>query len=161
MKEYYNSKNFWDKEKTWRIQYPINDEIIQKAEAMLNIVFPETFKKLMKEQNGGELTYPFFALPDDSNVKYHIDIDPIHFEDDDVSILSSGELLQEAKLPKSMLVLWTDFHYWIVVDYRPTKENPPIQFIYEDYTTEKTTWAYIKIANTFDDFLKQLFRIVD
>lgn len=119
---------------------------------MLNIVFPETFKKLMKEQNGGELTYPFFVLSDDSNVKYHIDIDPIHFEDDDVSILSSGELLQEAELPKSMLILWNDFHNWIVMDYRHTKENPPIQFIYEDYSTEKRTWGYIKIADTFDDF---------
>lgn len=160
MKEYYTGKNFWDKEKTWRIQYPINDYINQKAEILLGITLPETYKQLMKEQNGGELTYPYFTLPN-SKVKYHLDIDPIHFKDDDVSILSSGDSLQEVGLPKSMLVLWTDFHNWLVMDYRRTKENPSIQFICEDYFTGAMIWLYIKLADTFDDFLKQLFRLVD
>lgn len=160
MKEYYNGKNFWDKEKTRRIQYPINDYIIQKAEILLGITLPDTYKQLMEEQNGGELTYPYFTLPN-STTKYHLDFDPIHFKDDDVSILSSGDSLQEAGLPKSMLVLWTDFHNWLVMDYRHAKENPSIQFIYEDYSTGEMAWLYIKLADTFDDFLKQLFRLVD
>lgn len=49
----------------------------------------------------------------------------------------------------------------LVMDYRFTKENPPIQYIQEDYSTEKMTWKYIELADTFDDFLKQLFRLVD
>ncbi|MCP3762546.1 SMI1/KNR4 family protein [Domibacillus sp. A3M-37] len=160
MKEHYNGKNFWDKEKSWRIEYPLTDDIIQKAEAMLDITFPETFKRLMKEQNGGELTYPYFMFPDRPE-KYHLDIDPIHFEEDDVSIISSEDLLEEANLPKDLIILWWDFHHWLVMDYRFTKENPPIQYIQEDYSTEKMSWKYIKMADTFDDFLKQLFRIVD
>ncbi|MEM1503751.1 SMI1/KNR4 family protein [Domibacillus sp. 8LH] len=160
MKEYYNGKNFWDKENTWRDQYPINDDIIQKAESKLNIKFPETFKQLMKEQNGGQLTYPYFMLPSRYG-KCKVDIDPIHFEEDDTSIVSSEDLLEEANLPKDLIVLWWDFHNWLVMDYRFTKENPSIQFICEDYSTEEMTWYYIKMANTFDDFLKQLFRLVD
>ncbi|MET1032522.1 SMI1/KNR4 family protein [Domibacillus tundrae] len=153
-------KTFWDKENTWRHQYPINDGIIQKAESILDITFPETFKQLMKEQNGGQLMYPYFMFPDRPG-KYELDIEPIHFDQDDVSLISSGELLEEVKLPKDLIVLWWDFHHWLVMDYRFTKENPPIQYIQEDYSTEKMSWIYIKMADTFDDFLKQLFRIVD
>ena len=159
MKEYYNGKNFWDKEKTWRHQYPINDEIIQKAETILGITFPETFKQLMKEQNGGELTYPYFMFPDRPG-KYQLDIDPIHFEQDDASIISSRDYLEEANLPMDLIALWDDFHHWLVMDYRYTKENPPIQYIREDYSNGKMKWKYIKMADTFDDFLKQLSRIV-
>ncbi|MFD1861925.1 SMI1/KNR4 family protein [Planococcus chinensis] len=159
MKEYYNGKNFWDKEKSWRNQYPINEEIIRKAEAQLDLSFPETFKQLMKDHNGGELTYPYFIMPDRSG-KYQLDIDPIHFEDDDTSIISYGNLLEEAKLPGNLIVLWSDYHHWLVMDYRFTKENPSIQCIQEDYSTEEMSWKYIKMADTFDDFIKQLFRIV-
>ncbi|WP_046173551.1 SMI1/KNR4 family protein [Domibacillus indicus] len=160
MKEYYTGKNFWDKKNTWRYQYPINDDIIRKAESKLTIKFPETFKQLMKEQNGGQLTYPYFMFPN-SAVECKLDIDPIHFEEDDTSIVSSEDLLKEANLPKDLIVLWWDFHNWLVMDYRFTKENPSIQFICEDYSTGEMTWYYTKMADTFDDFLKQLFRLVD
>lgn len=160
MKVYYTGKNFWDKERNWRIQHPISDEIIQKAEAKLNIKFPETFKQLMKEQNGGELTYPYFMFPNGQE-KWRLDIDPIHFEEDDVSIISSEDLLEEANLPKDLIILWSDFHNWLVMDYRFTKENPSIQFVCEDYSTGEMTWSYTKMAETFDDFLKQLFRLVN
>jgi hypothetical protein len=158
MKDYYKGKNFWDKEKSWRIQYPIDDEIIKKAEKILGVRLPLSFISLMKEQNGGELTYPYFMLPDREG-KYHLNIDPIHFEEDDVSILSSRELLEDAKIPKEFVVLWTDFHHWLVMDYRNTKVNPTIKYIQEDYSTDEMSWKYIKMADTFNDFLKQLFRI--
>lgn len=160
MKEYYNGKNFWDKEKSWRIQYPINEDIIRRAEAQMEITFPETFRQLMKEHNGGELTYPYFMIPDRSG-KYHLAIDPIHFEEDDVSLVSYSELLEEVKLSKNLIVLWSDFHHWLVMDYRFVKENPSIQVIQEDYSTEEMSWNYIKMADTFDEFIKQLFRIVE
>jgi hypothetical protein len=57
----------------------------------------------MKEQNGGELCYPYFIVPADSSSylagkrQRFPSIEPIHFEKDDVSILSSKELLEASK----------------------------------------------------------------
>ncbi|MGE7602620.1 SMI1/KNR4 family protein [Peribacillus sp. NPDC097675] len=168
-KVYYNGPDFWQEgPKYKRIEYPINDELIKKAETLLNIKLPPSFINLMKIQNGGELKYPYFILlvvdtegiPYENRVKLSY-ILPIHFENDDISILSSEELLKEVDLPKGFIVLWTDFHYWVVLDYRNTKDNPSVMYIAEDFlasTNETTEWEYIKITDSFDEFPKKLFR---
>lgn len=168
-KVYYNGLDFWQEgPKYKRIEYPINDEIFKKAENLLNIKFPHSFIDLMKIQNGGDLKYPYFNLPavDTEGIPYEErvklpSIEPIHFENDDISILSSEELLKEVDLPKGFIVLWTDFHFWVVLDYRKTKDNPSVMYIAENFlasTNETTEWEYIKITDSFDEFLKKLFR---
>jgi len=76
-----------------------------------------------------------------------------------MSILSSKELLEDTNLPKELIVLWSDYHHWLVLDYRNRKDNPPVLYIVENYSTDEISWEFIKIADTFDDFLKQLFRV--
>ena len=166
-KVYYNGLDFWQERPKYKhIEYPINDEILKKAENLLNIKFPHSFIDLMKIQNGGELKYPYFILsgvdtegiPERVKLSYIL---PIHFENDDLSILSSKELLKEVDLPKGFIVLWTDFHYWVVLDYRNTKDNPSVMYIAENFlasTNETTEWEYIKITDSFDEFSKKLFR---
>lgn len=168
-REYYSGQNFWqDPRKDQRPIYPINDEIIREAEALVGVRFPSSFNDLMKEQNGGELNYPCFNLPP-TNIDYLTDkaqllpsIEPIHFEKDDISILSSKELIDASKEMiedehlDGLVVLWTDFHRWIVFDYRIRKENPSILYIEENYASERVAWKYIKIADSFDDFLRKL-----
>jgi hypothetical protein len=77
-----------------------------------------------------------------------------------LSILSSKELLADTNLPKEFIVLWTDFHFWVVFDYRNRKDNPPVLYIFENYSTEEITWGYVRVADSFDGFLKQLFRVL-
>lgn len=167
--EFYKGENFWSKDSKYKgIEYPLNDEIIKKAEDILRCKLPHSFLTLMKIQNGGALNYPYFMLPegDTESIPYGERvslpfIDPIHFENNDISILSSLELLKEFNFPKEFVVLWTDFHYWFVLDYRDRKYNPPVTYIAENFsasTYNTTEWEYIKIADSFDDFLKQLFR---
>lgn len=171
-REHYKGRNFWranSKDKC--LVYPINEEIIRKAEVSLGIKFPSSFVDLMQEQNGGELNYPCFVLST-PNLNYQVDeaqrlpsIEPIHFETDDVSILTSKELIEASKgmrnedaLPEGLVVLWTNFHHWFVFDYQGRKENPLIVYIVENYTDENSAWKYIKVADSFDDFLKKLHR---
>ncbi|GGI12899.1 hypothetical protein GCM10007380_15220 [Gottfriedia solisilvae] len=161
-RNYYNGQDFWnEKTKYKRIEYPINDEIIKRAEDILSIKFPQSLIDLMKIQNGGEINYRYFILPSGVTGSIH-SIEPIHFEKDDISILSSLELLKEVDgLSKELIVLWTDFHCWLVLDYRNRKDNPPILYIEEDFSAssnETTDWEYFKIADTFEEFLKKLFR---
>lgn len=159
-KEYYKGEGFWNEDSKFkRIEYPINDEIIKKAEDTLGIKFPQPFIDLMKLQNGGELNFPYFLLSDLTEEQKFPSIEPIHFEEDDLSILSSKELLADTNLPMEFIVLWTDCHFWVVFDYRNRKDNPPVLYIFEDYSTKEITWECIKVADSFDDFLKLLFRI--
>ncbi|MGG0656157.1 SMI1/KNR4 family protein [Rummeliibacillus pycnus] len=155
-KDFYKGENFWNKDpKNKRHEYPINDEIIKKAENILDVHFPSSFIELMKKQNGGELNYPYFTEYKESLPS----IEPIHFRKDDLGILSSKELLAESDLPKELIVLWTNCHEWIVLDYRKGNENPSVVYIVENYFTEEIEWEFHKIADTFDDLLNQLFRI--
>ena len=114
-REFYKGEDFWNEDgKYKRIEYPINDEIIKKAEENLGIKFPQSFIDLMKIQNGGKLNYPYFKLPDLTEKQEFPSIEPIHFEEDDESILSSKQLLADVNLPKEFIVLWTDCHFWVV-----------------------------------------------
>lgn len=169
-KEFYQGDSFWSDDSEYKcIDYRINDEIIKQAEVMLGVKLPSSLLDLLKIRNGGGLNYPYFMLPDGDteSIPYGqrariSDIDPIHFEKEDISILSSKELLEEVKLTGEFVVLWTDFHYWVVLDYRNRSQNPAVMYIAENYsasTDDTTEWEYIKIADTFDDFLKQLFRV--
>ncbi|MED5118819.1 SMI1/KNR4 family protein [Priestia megaterium] len=169
-KEFYQGDSFWSDDSEYkRIDYPINDEIIKQAEVILGVKLPSSLLDLLKIRNGGGLNYPYFMLPDGDteSIPYGqrariSDIDPIHFEKEDISILSSKELLEEVKLTGEFVVLWTDFHYWVVLDYRNRSQDPTVMYIAENFsasTHDTTEWEYIKIADTFDDFLKQLFRV--
>ena len=167
---YYKGLDFWRVEPKYKDrEYPINDEVFKRTEKILNIKFPDSFIGLMKKQNGGELNYPHFILPagDTDSIPYGElvtlpSIEPIHFENDDISILSSKELLREVDIPdERLIVLWTDFHYWVVLDYRQTKDNPSVMLIAENFADSSngtTVWEYIKLAETFGEFLKKLFR---
>ncbi|MEC2055943.1 SMI1/KNR4 family protein [Peribacillus psychrosaccharolyticus] len=169
-KDHYYGRDFWQegRPKEKRIEYPINDRILKKSENLLNIRFPQSFIDLMKIQNGGGLNYPYFILPaeETESIPYEERVKlsyilPLHFENDDLSILSSDELLKEVDLPTGFIVLWTDFHYWVVLDYRKTKDNPSVMFIAEDFSaldSETKEWEYIKIADSFDEFLEKIFR---
>ncbi|MGX9134979.1 SMI1/KNR4 family protein [Rummeliibacillus sp. JY-2-4R] len=121
----------------------------------MDVHFPASFIDLMKQQNGGELNYPYFTEYKDALPS----IEPIHFEKDDIGILSSKELLEESGLPQELIVLWTDFHEWVVLDYRIGNEHPSVVYIVENYFTEEMEWEFHKIADTFDVLLNKLFRI--
>ncbi|MGI8369607.1 SMI1/KNR4 family protein [Priestia megaterium] len=143
-KEFYRGDSFWSDDSEYkRIDYPINDEIIKQAEAILGVKLPSSLLDLMKIRNGGGLNYPYFMLPDGDteSIPYGgrariSDIDPIHFEKEDISILSSKELLKEVSLTGEFVVLWTDFHYWVVLNYRNRSQNPAVMYCISQKTSQ-------------------------
>lgn len=68
-----------------------------------------------------------------------------------LGILETPSLITEWNLPKKIVLFGGDGHSWVGFDYRENTQNPPI--IYIDQEENKI----IKIANSFDDFLKNLF----
>jgi len=176
VKYYYKGIDFWKESKPEekRNEYPMNEEVVKEAEEILGVQLPKLYIQLLHQQNGGELTYPYFELEfkdideEPFTIRHHIGyIEGICFEKDDISIMSSKEMLEEeflerkgiSVLSNEFVVLWSDYHHWLVLDYRITKENPPVLFIFEDYSGKEITWNSRKIGDTFDDFSAKLFRL--
>jgi len=177
MKTYYKGIDFWKESKPEdkRIEYPMNESVVKEAEEILGVQLPKSYLQLLHQQNGGELTYPYFELEFKDveeeelftrreEIRY---IEGICLEKDDISIMSSKEMLEEEFLERNgisvlsneFVVLWSDYHHWLVLDYRTTKENPPVLFIFEDYSGKEITWNSRKVGDTFEDFSAKLFRL--
>lgn len=161
--EYYKGRGFWKPiEEYPKVVYPINDKIIAEAEEILQVKLPDAYKDLIKERNGGEVNYPYIAI---KSGEYDYEqrfpsLEGICLEDDDISIITSERELTdpEVNIHDKFIVLWSDCHNWIVLDYRNTKENPPVLYITEDYSQEEISWTYIPIAASFEDFLSLLYQ---
>jgi len=64
MKTYYKGTDFWKESKPEdkRIEYPMNESVVKEAEEILGVQLPKSYLQLLHQQNGGELTYPYFEL---------------------------------------------------------------------------------------------------
>ena len=121
---------------------PINDELIKKAEEVLNVKLPESYINLLKEQNGGTL-----------RLDAHPTSEPNSWADDHVNVsglygISFDE--NESSILENLVLLSGDGHTWIALDYRNVAENPPVIFI--DNEVEQI----IELAPNFESFLQNL-----
>ena len=159
-KEYYNGnkQEFWKTDLDYPfILYPMNEQIRHQAEKQLGVTLPESFIDLYSKQNGGDLAYSYFMLPDEGE-GWVTSFDPIHFENDDESLFTMTQYAGEEGIQGKIAVLWSDFHHWLALDYRKTTVNPSIIYIVENYEQHDIAWEYLEIAPSFDVFLTMLYR---
>ncbi|MEW5597123.1 SMI1/KNR4 family protein [Peribacillus frigoritolerans] len=157
--EFYKGMNFWDTDGE-ELSPPLTDLIIQKAEKELGIKLPHSYIELLKEKNGGSLNYPDFFIGQDKERTSMDYMDGIDFEgvERGIGILKSAKWTKKQCLSEGLIVLWTDIHTWIVLDYRNKVEKPSVVYFYEDYLSEDMQWKSVEIAPDFDTFLSKLFR---
>ena len=125
--------------------------MIVKAEAKLKIKLPKKYIEILKQQNGGVIK--FDSLPTEVLTSWaddHVNVDHILGIGEDSGILESGYLIKEWDLPKNIVLISGDGHSWIALDYRKTKEEPPI--IYIDVDDDQI----INLSPNFETFLKGL-----
>lgn len=133
---------------------PINDELIKKAEEVLNVKLPESYINLLKEQNGGTLrldTHP--TSKPNSWADDHVNVSGLYgisFDENESSILESRYLIREWEMPDNIVLLSGDGHTWIALDYRNVAENPPVIFIDNEFE------EIIELAPNFESFLQNL-----
>ncbi|EEM93579.1 SMI1/KNR4 family protein [Bacillus thuringiensis] len=133
---------------------PINDELIKKAEEVLNVKLPESYINLLKEQNGGTLrldTHP--TSKPNSWADDHVNVSGLYgisFDENESSILESRYLIREWEMPENIVLLSGDGHTWIALDYRNVAENPPVIFIDNEFE------EIIELAPNFESFLQNL-----
>ncbi|KMP52338.1 SMI1/KNR4 family protein [Bacillus cereus] len=133
---------------------PINDELIKKAEEVLNVKLPESYITLLKEQNGGTLRLDVHPTSKPNSwADDHVNVSGLYgisFNENESSILESRYLIREWEMPENIVLLSGDGHTWIALDYRNVAENPPVIFIDNEFE------EIIELAPNFDSFLQNL-----
>lgn len=148
-------KNIWlidkDKEK-------LTDDMIKNAENKLGVKLPNSYIELCRIQNGGYITYDAFPTSVPTGwADDHISVDHIRGIEED-GILSNDYYIEEWELPKDILLICGDGHTWTAMDYRQTKEEPPI--IYIDLEWGEDIFI-LELAPNFKTFLGGLFNYKD
>lgn len=138
----------------WKLK-PVSLQDIEDVEALLSVQLPETYKKMILEQNGGTLALNAYPSPKNTDWGSFVKVEAIRGIGKENGILESDYFINEWNLPKDLILLDGDGHSWIGLDYRQKKENPPVVFI----DTERD--QLFELASNFDVFLNGLTSIDD
>ncbi|AKC65609.1 SMI1/KNR4 family protein [Bacillus altitudinis] len=148
-------KSFWeiDDEGYYTLK-KITAEEVAKAEDKLGVTLPDTYKKLILEQNGGYTVHNAFPTTHSNSwVEDHIQFNHLLGIAEDEGIMDSAYLIKEWELPEGLVLINGDGHTWVAMDYRKTKENPAIHYF--DVEMEED----FKLADSFDEFIQGLYTV--
>ncbi|MFD4419347.1 SMI1/KNR4 family protein [Bacillus safensis] len=146
-------KSFWeiDDEGYYTLK-KITAEEVAKAEKKLGVTLPDTYKKLILEQNGGYIIHNAFPTTHSNSwAEDHIQFNHLLGIAEDEGIMDSAYLIKEWELPEGLVLISGDGHTWVAMDYRKTKENPAIHYF--DVEMEED----FKLADSFDEFIQGLY----
>lgn len=146
-------KSFWeiDDEGYYTLK-KITAEEVAKAEKKLGITLPDTYKKLILEQNGGYIVHNAFPTTHSNSwAEDYIQFNHLLGIAEDEGIMDSAYLIKEWGLPEGLVLINGDGHTWVAMDYRKTKENPAIHYF--DVEMEEG----FKLADSFDEFIQGLY----
>lgn len=150
-------KSFWEKEEESPFTLEkIDEEQIREAEGTLGVTLPDTYKKLILEWNGGFTVRNAFPTErPNSWAEDHVQFDHLRGIAKDDGIMNSAQLSDELELPEGLVFISGEEDTWIAMDYRETKEHPPIHYF--DLEME----VNFKLADTFDEFVERLYTADD
>ncbi|MEC1119088.1 SMI1/KNR4 family protein [Bacillus safensis] len=146
-------KPFWEiDEEGYYTLKKINESEISKAEKKLGVTLPDTYKKLILEQNGGYIFHNAFPTNHSNSwAEDHIQFNHLLGIAEDEGIMDSAYLIKEWELSEGLVLISGDGHTWVAMDYRKTKKNPPIHYF--DVEMEED----FKLADSFDEFIQGLY----
>ncbi|PRS65307.1 SMI1/KNR4 family protein [Bacillus pumilus] len=146
-------KSFWEiDEEGYYTLKQITAEEVAKAEDKLGVNLPDTYKKLILEQNGGYIVHNAFPTTHSNSwAEDHIQFNHLLGIAEDEGIMDSAYLIKEWELPEGLVLINGDGHTWVAMDYRKTKENPAIHYF--DVEMEED----FKLADSFDEFIEGLY----
>ncbi|TFV09755.1 SMI1/KNR4 family protein [Bacillus stratosphericus] len=146
-------KSFWeiDDEGYYTLK-KITAEEVAKAEKKLGITLPDTYKKLILEQNGGYIVHNAFPTTHSNSwAEDHIQFNHLLGIAEGEGIMDSAYLIKEWELPEGLVLINGDGHTWVAMGYRKTNENPAIHYF--DVEMEED----FKLADSFDEFIRGLY----
>lgn len=145
-------EKIWQEDDEYYKLEPLTEKDVERTEEKLKIKLPKSYINLLKVQNGGYINYDSF--PTDVPTSWaddHINVDHILGIGEENGILESEYLIQEWELPKNIVLVSGSGHSWVALDYRNTKEEPPVIYIDAD------SGQIIELAPNFETFLNGLY----
>lgn len=127
----------------------ISETRFEEIERMLKRKIPISYKKIILEQNGGNIQYNSVKPTQTDNEQILLPINHIYGMGKD-GILDSEYLIEEWGLPREILIFSGDGNSFFALDYRTDSISPSVIYL-EPESEEK-----IVVAKTFDDFLNNL-----
>ncbi|MFP7270259.1 SMI1/KNR4 family protein [Bacillus safensis] len=146
-------KSFWEiDDESYYTLKKITAEEVAKAEKKLGVTLPDTYKKLILEQNGGYTVHNAFPTTHSNSwAEDHIQFNHLLGIAEGEGIMDSAYLIKEWELPEGLVLINGDGHTWVAMDYQKTKENPAIHYF--DVEMEED----FKLADSFDEFIEGLY----
>lgn len=132
---------------------PLTREKVESAQSELKIKLPDSYLKLLKEQNGGSLYLNAFPISFEDEDHLAVDYLLGIGENKREGIQQSGYFIKEWGLPKRIVLLCGDGHTWIALDYREVNVSPPIIYIDVELEIEK------QLSLSFEEFVSKLYHI--
>ncbi|PTA84228.1 SMI1/KNR4 family protein [Bacillus sp. Nf3] len=150
-------KPFWEKEEESPFTLEkIDEKKIREAEARLGVTLPDTYKKLVLEWNGGFTVRNAFPTENPNSwADDHVQFDHLRGIAIGDGIMTSPQLNDELELPQGLVFISGEEDTWIAMDYRETKEHPSIHYFDLEMGVD------FKLADTFEDFIEQLYTAED
>ncbi|GLJ03248.1 SMI1/KNR4 family protein [Bacillus sp. YKCMOAS1] len=150
-------KPFWEKEEESPFTLEkIDEKKIREAEARLGVTLPDTYKKLVLEWNGGFTVRNAFPTENPNSwADDHVQFDHLRGIAIGDGIMTSPQLSDELELPQGLVFISGEEDTWIAMDYRETKEHPSIHYFDLEMGVD------FKLADTFEDFIEQLYTAED
>ncbi|KMK71371.1 SMI1 / KNR4 family protein [Bacillus safensis] len=150
-------KSFWEKkeESPFTLE-KVDEEKIREAEGTLGVTLPATYKKLILDWNGGfTVRNAFPTEKPNSWADDHVQFDHLRGIAKGNGIMTSPQLSDELELPEGLVIISGEEDTWIAMDYRETKEHPPIHYFDLEMEVD------FKLADSFDEFIEQLYTAED
>ncbi|MER7758132.1 SMI1/KNR4 family protein [Streptomyces sp. NPDC097619] len=150
-------KSFWGTG-LYGKQDPLTDEAVLEAERELGVRLPGSLVELLRVRNGGEVADRWNAFPTEvpnSWSEDHVPLDDlmgIGRAEGGASVLDSARLVREWRLPRQLVLLSGDGHWWIALDYRACGEGDEPSVTWFD--TE--TVSEVPLARDFRSFVESL-----
>ena len=146
------NRGIWEQTEESMELAPLNEEMINKAQDELGVKLPESYLQLLREQNGGAIRFNAHPASEPNGwAEDHVQMDYIMGIGEGGGILDSAYLIEEWDMPKNLVLLSGDGHTWVALDYRQTKENPPVIYI------DNESGQSFELARSFEVFLKGLY----
>ena len=140
----------------------LNNEMIARAEALLQVKLPQSYLDALRVQNGGYINYAAYPSPVPDSFGEEILTDYLLGIDGPTSILNTPEWRKEWKLPAQLVPLCGDGYWWIALDYRPDgpAAEPRVTYLHNQAAVEEdqadVDWQEYPLAPNFSAFLDGL-----
>lgn len=147
--------SFWDDDDRGG-HPPLSDQAVAHAEDLLGVRLPADLLHLLRLRNGGCVSPRYGRYP--TSVPTSWADDHVPFEtlmgigdtEGRLSILDTPYLVDEWELPRPVVLLTGDGHWWIALDYRAGRPEPSVTWLDADRQTE------LALATDFRSFVTGL-----